>query len=195
MKPIRLDEQLIDQFLTGQKDESECAFESLVRLHGPMVLGLCRHILRQDQDAEDAFQATFLVLARKAGTIRDRGILACWLRKVARRIAFRARECRARFRTEHMFQDRRELLRGTVTEASGAELRLHLQRAVDGLPAKYRSLVVHTYVEGKSNAQVARLLRCPLGTVKGRLSRARDLLRKRLCRRGWDQGDLEYRWG
>jgi RNA polymerase sigma factor (sigma-70 family) len=195
MKPIRLDEQLLDQFLTGQKDESASAFETLVKLHGPMVLGVCRNILRQDQDAEDAFQATFLILARKAGTIRDRRILGCWLRKVARRIAFRARECRARLRTEHMIPGDSEALRGTVTEASRDELRLHLLRAVDGLPAKYRSLVLHTYVEGKSNAQVARLLHCPIGTVKGRLSRARDLLRKRLCLRGWDQGDLEYRWG
>jgi RNA polymerase sigma factor (sigma-70 family) len=195
MKPIRLDEQLIDQFLTGQKDESESAFESLVKLHGPMVLGLCRHILRQDQDAEDAFQATFLALARNAGTIRDRRILGYWLREVARRIAFRARECRARFRTENTIPDVKDLLPGTVSEASRSELRLHLHAAVNGLPAKYRLLVVHTYMEGKSNAQVARLLRCPVGTVKGRLSRARDLLRARLCQRGWDQDDVRYRWG
>jgi RNA polymerase sigma factor (sigma-70 family) len=195
MKPIRLDEQLIDQFLTGQKDESESAFETLVKRHGPMVLGLCRRILHQDQDAEDAFQGTFLVLARKAGTIRDRRMLGYWLREVARRIAFRARECRARFRTEHMIPDGKELLPGTVSEASRDELRLHIHAAVDGLPAKYRLLVLHTYMEGNSNAQVARLLRCPVGTVKGRLSRARDLLRARLCRRGWDQDDFRYWWG
>ncbi len=64
MKPIRSDEQLIDTFLTGVKEDAETAFETLVKRHGPMVLGICRHILRQDQDAEDAFQATFLVLAQ-----------------------------------------------------------------------------------------------------------------------------------
>jgi RNA polymerase sigma factor (sigma-70 family) len=195
MKTIQLDEHLIDTFLTGQKDDSESAFESLVKRHGPMVLGVCRHILGQDQDAEDAFQATFLVLARKAGTIRDRRILRFWLREVARRIAFRARECRARFITENTIPDLTELLPGTVSEASRNELRVHLHAAVDGLPAKYRVLVLHTYMEGKSNAQVARLLHCPVGTVKGRLSRARDLLRVRLCRRGWDQDEVRYRWG
>ncbi|MGA8349704.1 MAG: sigma factor-like helix-turn-helix DNA-binding protein, partial [Isosphaeraceae bacterium] len=75
------------------------------------------------------------------------------------------------------------------------ELRLLLRAEVDGLPAKYRSLVLHTYMEGKSNEQVARLLGCPVGTVKGRLSRARDLLRARLSRRGWDQDEVRYRWG
>ena len=94
-----------------------------------------------------------------------------------------------------MIADEREFLPGTVDEASCNELRLHLHTEVDGLPTKYRLLVVHTYMEGKSNAQVARLLHCPVGTVKGRLSRARDLLRLRLCRRGWDQDDVQYRWG
>ena len=91
MKTIRSDGQLIDQFLTGEKEESESAFETLVKRHGPMVLGVCRHVLSRVQDAEDAFQATFLVLARKAGTIRDREILGCWLHEVAYRIAMRAR--------------------------------------------------------------------------------------------------------
>jgi RNA polymerase sigma factor (sigma-70 family) len=115
--------------------------------------------------------------------------------RVARRIAFRARECRARFRTANTISDAKDVLPGSVSEASRSELRLHLHAAVNGLPAKYRLLVVHTYMEGKSNAQVARLLRCPVGTVKGRLSRARDLLRARLCQRGWDQDDVRYRWG
>ena len=75
------------------------------------------------------------------------------------------------------------------------ELGLHLRAEVDRLPAMYRLLVLHTYMEGKSNEQVARLLRCPIGTVKGRLSRARDLLRARLSQRGWDQDQVRYRWG
>src|SRR5271156_6591401 len=96
MKPIRSDEQLIDTFLNGEKEDSETAFETLVKRHGPMVLGVCRHVLCRVQDAEDAFQATFLALARKAGTIRNREILGCWLHEVAFRTAIRERERRAR---------------------------------------------------------------------------------------------------
>ena len=195
MKPIRSDEQLIDQFLTGQKEDSESAFETLVKRHGPMVLGVCRHVLRRDQDAEDAFQATFLVLARKAGTIHNREILGCWLYEVAYRTAIRARERRARSTPRMEIQEVAESHSGPENAASRNELRLLLRAEVDGLPAKYRSLVLHTYMEGKSNEQVARLLRCPVGTVKGRLSRARDLLRARLSRRGWDQDEVRYRWG
>jgi len=195
MKPIRSDEQLIDQFLTGQKENSESAFETLLKRHGPMVLGVCRHVLRRDQDAEDAFQATFLVLARKAGTIHNREILGCWLHEVAYRTAIRARERRARSTPRMEIQEVAESHSGPENAASRNELRLLLRAEVDGLPAKYRSLVLHTYMEGKSNEQVARLLGCPVGTVKGRLSRARDLLRARLSRRGWDQDEVRYRWG
>ena len=84
---------------------------------------------------------------------------------------------------------------GPEHATSRDELRLLLRAEVDGLPAKYRLLVQHTYMEGKSNEQVARLLHCPVGTVKGSLSRARDLLRPRLFRRGWDQDEVRYRWG
>jgi len=100
MIPIRSDQRLIDTFLNGQKEDSESAFEMLVRRHGPMVLGVCRHVLSQNQDAEDAFQATFLVLARKAGTIHNREILGCWIREVAYRIAVRARSVATRTRPD-----------------------------------------------------------------------------------------------
>jgi RNA polymerase sigma factor (sigma-70 family) len=195
MKQFQYDEQLINQFLTGQKEDAESAFETLVKRHGPLVLGVCREVLCREQDAEDAFQATFLALARKAGTIRNRELLVCWLHEVAYRTAIRKRQLRARstprmgIRAVEVFQS------GPEHAASRHELRLILRAEVDGLPAKYRLPVVHTYLEGKSNEQVARLLRCPVGTVKARLSRARDLLRARLCRRGWDQGDLRYGWG
>ena len=195
MKPIHSDGQLIDAFLSGEKEDSETAFERLVKRHGPMVLGVCRHVLRRDQDAEDAFQATFLVLARKAGTINNREILGCWLREVAYRTAIRAREIRARFTPRMEIQDVEESHSGPERAASRNELGLLLRAEVDGLPAKYRLLVLHTYIEGKTNEQVARLLRCPVGTVKGRLSRARDLLRARLSRRGCDQDEVQYRWG
>jgi RNA polymerase sigma factor (sigma-70 family) len=195
MKPIQSDEQLIDTFLTGEKEDSETAFETLVQRHRPMVLRVCRHVLRRGHDAEDALQATFLLLARKAGTIRNRALLECWLREVAFRTALRALECRARFTPRMEFRQVEEYHSGPEHAASWKELGLLLRAEVDGLPVKYRSLVLHTYLEGKSNEQVARLLRCPVGTVKGRLSRARDLLRARLSRRGWDQDEVRYRWG
>ncbi len=195
MKPIRSDEQLIDTFLNGEKEDSETAFETLVKRHGPMVLGVCRHVLCRVQDAEDAFQTTFFALARKAGTIHNRQILGCWLHEVAYRTALRARERRARSTPRLEIQEVEESHSGPEHAASRNELRLFLRAEVDGLPAKYRSLVLHTYMEGKTNEQVARLLRCPVGTVKGRLSRARGLLRARLSPRGRDQDEVRYRWG
>ncbi len=115
MKTIRSDGQLIDQFLTGQKEDSESAFETLVKRHGPMVLGVCRHVLNRVQDAEDAFQATFFALARKAGTIRDREIVGCWLHEVAYRTAIRARERRADPRRGSSFRWWKNLTRGPST--------------------------------------------------------------------------------
>ncbi len=194
MKSIRSDEQLIDTFLTGEKEDSETAFERLVKRHGPMVLGVCRNVLRRDQDAEDAFQATFLVLARKAGTINNREILGCWLREVAYRIALRARKRHARSTPQIEIQEVQESHPGPENAASRNELRRLLRAEVDGLPAKYRLLMLQTYMEGKSNEQVARLLDCPVGTIKGRLSRARDLLRSRLSRCDEDQDEARYRW-
>jgi RNA polymerase sigma factor (sigma-70 family) len=193
MKMFMYDAQLIDTFLAGKKEDSETAFEMLVERHGPMVLGVCRHVLRRDQDAEDAFQATFLVLARKAGTIRNREILGCWLHGVAYRTAIHARERRARSTPRMEIREVEESHPGPEHAASRHELGLLLRAEVDGLPLKYRSLVLHTYLGGKSIEQVASLLRCPVGTVKGRLSRARDLLRARLRRRGWDQDEVRYR--
>ena len=133
--------------------------------------------------------------ARKAGTIHNRAILGCWLHEVAFRTAIRARERCARSTPRTEIQEVEETHSGPEQAASRNELRLLLRAEVDGLPAKYRLVVLHTYIEGKSNEQVARMFRCPVGTVKGRLSRARDLLRARLTERGWDQNEVRYRWG
>jgi RNA polymerase sigma factor (sigma-70 family) len=195
MKCIRSDEQLIDQFLTGARDDAADAFELLVKRHGPMVMGVCRHILGREQDAEDAFQLTFLALARKAGAIRNREALGFWLRLVAHRTAIRARQRRALSTPRMAIPATDESHSRPEQVASRNELRLLLRAEVDGLPAPYRTLVLDTYMQGKSNEQVARLLQCPVGTVKGRLSRALDLLRARLSRRGWDQDEVRYRWG
>jgi RNA polymerase sigma factor (sigma-70 family) len=183
------DEQLLDRVLTLGESEAEEAFQALVRRHGPMVLGVCRHILGQVHDAEDAFQATFLVLARKAGTIRDRRVLGCWLYEVAYRIAVRAKTHAVRRRS----RERQGAEVAAVAPAGDqdlaqdlawAELRPVLHEEVNRLPEKYRSAVVLCYLEGRTNEEAAALLRWPVGTVKGRLSRARELLRSRLARRG-----------
>jgi RNA polymerase sigma factor (sigma-70 family) len=181
------DEELLARFLQGESADSELAFRDLVVRHGPMVMGVCRHVLHNDQDAEDAFQATFLALARKADTIRNRRILVGWLYEVAFRIAIRARARSVRRRD----QERKSAAMSVTTvqpehenDAAWNELRPVLHEEVNRLPEKYRLPVILSYLEGRSNEEVARLLDWPVGTVKGRLSRARDLLRSRLTRRG-----------
>jgi RNA polymerase sigma-70 factor (ECF subfamily) len=186
MRCSRSDEQLIEQFVTGTRDDADEAFGLLVNRHGPMVMGVGRQILGRHQDAEDAFQATFLTLARKASTIRNRRVLGYWLYEVAHRIAIRMR-ARARRQTSLQDMDWREESSG---EPEGAafrnELRLHLFAELDSLPETYRFLVVQCYLEGKTNRELARLLDRPIGTIKGWLSRARGILRERLS--GTDLG-------
>jgi len=177
------DEQLLDWFLNRDEGSAEAAFRAIVLRHGPMVLGVCRHILNQLQDAEDAFQATFLVLARKAGSIRDRRVLARWLYEVAYRIAMRARTNGVRRRT-HERQGGEMAATVTSDNHGWVELRPVLHEEVNRLPERYRLPVILCYLEGKTNEEVAQQLNWPVGTVKGRLSRARDLLRSRLTRRG-----------
>jgi RNA polymerase sigma factor (sigma-70 family) len=177
---IRSDEQLIDQFLTGARDDAENAFEVLVKRHGPMVLGTCRQTLSRHQDAEDAFQATFMALARKAGAIRDRRMVAGWLREVAYRIAIRMRARVSRIPVPLGTPDRKTSGHGPEIVAAQKELGLILRAEVDRLPNTYRALLVHCYLEGETNQIVARRLNCPVGTIKGQLFRAREMLRKRL---------------
>jgi RNA polymerase sigma-70 factor (ECF subfamily) len=161
----------------------EAAFGTLVRRHGPIVLGVCRRVLGQEQDAEDALQATFLVLFRQAGSIRKRESLGSWLYGVAYRIARKARGKRARQRVrESVLTDL------PADEATPAwmwqEVRLLLDEEVNRLPAKYRVPFVLCHVEGKTNQQAAQQIGCPLGTVLSRLAWARGRLRRRLTRRG-----------
>jgi RNA polymerase sigma factor (sigma-70 family) len=181
------DEELLARFLESEPADSAQAFRGLMVRHGPMVMGVCRNVLHNDQDAEDAFQATFLALARKGDTIRDRRILVGWLYEVAYRIAIRARASAVR-RKE---QERKSVAMSVTSvhpehenDAAWNELRPVLHDEVNRLPEKYRLPVILSYLEGKSNEEVARVLDWPVGTVKGRLSRARELLRSRLTRRG-----------
>jgi RNA polymerase sigma factor (sigma-70 family) len=177
---VRTDAELIDDFVGGRDED---AFAALMDRHGPMVLRLCRRLLADAHEAEDAFQATFLVLVRKAGSIREPELLGNWLYGVAHRVAARARILTARRRT-------REGQGGAMAdwEAGGEPRPSHLQpvlhEEVNRLPDKYRVPVVLCYLEGKSNEEVARVLRRPVGTIKGRLARARKMLRARLIRRG-----------
>ncbi len=152
------------------------------------VLGICRHILDREHDAEDAFQATFLALARNGASIRDRCALGGWLQEVAYRTALKTRARRSRRRMIEKQVMAMPVPRAEPDDqgekAELAELRPVLHEEVVGLPDKYRIPVVLSYLEGKTNEEVAALLKWPVGTVKGRLSRGRALLRSRLTRRG-----------
>jgi RNA polymerase sigma factor (sigma-70 family) len=174
--------QLLDRFL-GQGDE--WAFEAIVRRHGPMVLGVCRRVLSDPNDVDDAFQATFLVLVKKAGSIRDRTVLGTWLHGVARRVAVRARvTSRKRQARERTGVETAACPDQGTGRESLAELRAIIDQELQRLPERYRSALVLCDLEGHTHEQVAATLGCPVGTVKSRLSRARDQLRERLVRRG-----------
>jgi RNA polymerase sigma factor (sigma-70 family) len=174
------DGQLLDRFI---KRGEEAAFAALVRRHGPMVLGVCRRILRDNLDAEDAFQATFLVLFRRARAIDRAGSLGSYLYTVAYHVALKAKAGAAR--RQRREKEVRDMAR---TQAPAEQLWDDLQPVLDEelnrLPDRYRAAVVVCYLQGRTVQEAARLLSCPAGTVKSRLARARELLRSRLTRRG-----------
>ncbi len=174
--------ELLERFATRG---DEAAFEAILARHGPMVLGICRKLLRDPHDVEDAFQATFLVLVHKAGSLRQRDLVGNWLFGVASRVALRARVVARRRRESEEAGD------ATLGRAEAApeddrerESEALIHEEVRHLPEKYRIPVLLCYLEGLTHEEAARQLGWPLGTVKGRLARARDLLRKRLTRRG-----------
>jgi RNA polymerase sigma factor (sigma-70 family) len=174
------DGQLLEHFL---RDHSETAFAALWRRHGPMVFGVCRRLLGNTHDAEDAFQATFLVLARKAGSLDRAASIGPWLHAVAWRTARRARARAARRRArERPMTTHPEARPGN--EAAARDLKPIIDEEVGRLPEKYRAAIVLCYLEGKTHHEAARQLRWPVGTVKGRLARARRMLHGRLTRRG-----------
>src|SRR5215469_142729 len=174
------DRELLERFL-GQRDES--AFAALVHRHGPMVLGVCRRVLNDWQRAEDAFQVTFLVLARKADSLTRPELLANWLHGVAYRIALKARSHDARQRA-HERQAAAMLPTASQPSGSARELREVLDKELDRLPEKYRAPLILCYLEGKTNEETARLLNAPIGSMSDRLARGRGLLRARLTRYG-----------
>jgi RNA polymerase sigma factor (sigma-70 family) len=174
------DSDLLERFLASKE---EAAFEALVRRHGPMVLGVCRRVLRNEQDAEDAFQATFLVLVRKAGAIWPRDMLANWLFGVAYRTARGAKTAIARRRLKE-----RQVNPMRQADFPADDLRHDLQPILDEelshLPNKYRVPIILCDLEEKSRQEAARQLGWLEGTLSGRLARARFMLAKRLRRRG-----------
>jgi RNA polymerase sigma factor (sigma-70 family) len=174
------DGQLLEGFIHRRE---EAAFAALVRRHGPMVFGVCRRVLRHEQDAEDAFQATFLVLARQAGAIGRRECVGTWLYRVAYRIARKTRAAAAR-RAAHERLVPPPPPPGPEAGVVWRELRPVLDEELSRLPEKYRAPVVLCYLQGRTNAEAARLLGWTKGTVSGRLAQARALLRERLTRRG-----------
>jgi RNA polymerase sigma factor (sigma-70 family) len=174
------DADLLDRF-AGARDES--AFALLVWRHGPLVIGLCHRLLRHEQDSEDVFQATFLTLARKAGSIGKKEALASWLYKVAYRIA-----CRVRTKVP-VLPNHAAVMEGKSAPEVEADvvwrdLRSVLDQEVAQLPESYSRPIILCYLEGKTHEEAAVLLGCPKGTIAARLARARERLRQRLTRRG-----------
>jgi RNA polymerase sigma-70 factor (ECF subfamily) len=173
------DRDLLGRFV-ATKDET--SFAALARRHGPMVLGVCRRVLRNHHDAEDAFQATFLVLAKKAAALVVGESLGCWLYGVAYRTALEAHAMRTRRRTHE--KQVKNLPHPTTMPAEVQDWRPVLDRELSLLPKKYREAVVLCYLEGCPRREAARLLGITAGTLSSRLARARGLLAKRLARRG-----------
>ena len=183
----RDDADLLDRYVTGRGEVGARAFEAIVARHGGMVLRVCRSTLGNDHDARDAFQATFLVLARRAGSIRQRDRLASWLFGVARKVALRARgdTARRRLRERHAaVAERVDPPRSLDPDNLAA-----LHEEIDRLASTYRDPVILCDLEGLTYEAAARQLDWPLGTLAARLKRARELLRGRLTRRGVAVGE------
>ena len=170
------DRQLMERFAAARDAD---AFAALIRRHGPMVLGVCRRVLGHEQEAEDAFQATFMVLVRKGGSLRQPELLGNWLYGVAYRIAHKARTRMVRHRDQPLQVDPM-----TTTDPHAdlflQELRGLLDEELKALPAKYRAPLVLCYLEGLTNEEAARRLHWPSGSMSYRLARGREMLRERL---------------
>jgi RNA polymerase sigma factor (sigma-70 family) len=176
------DAMLLERFV---RERDEAAFELLVWRHQRQVLGICYAVLGRHHDAEDAFQATFLALARKAESIARRPALGPWLRRVAYRVALRANARRSRRTAEEQSAAHDAVVSAEPgLGAMRADLERLLHEEMDRLAEKYRVPLVLCYLEGHTNEQAARRLGCPAGTIATRLARGRKLLRSRLARRG-----------
>jgi RNA polymerase sigma factor (sigma-70 family) len=174
------DGQLLECFVVGREN---AALEALVRRHGPMVWSVCRRILQDHHDAEDAYQATFLVLVRRAARVVPREMVANWLYGVAHKTALSARAALAKRRTREK-QARLRPEPAAVEHALWNDLAPLLDQELSRLPDRYRIAIILCDLEGKTRKTAARTLGVPEGTVASRLARAREMLAKRLSRRG-----------
>ncbi len=175
------DRQLLEQYLGGEA--AEASFEALVERHGPMVRAVCRSMIGHRDEADDAFQATFLVLARRAGSIRRRDAVGSWLYGVACRVAARARADAARRGVLQRFLLERARLESTGCNPRASPCPSCWKRS-SGCPSAIRAPLVLCYLEGRSHDQAARILGCPMRTIETRLQRGKAKLRTRLVRRG-----------
>jgi RNA polymerase sigma factor (sigma-70 family) len=173
------DSELLDSYV---KHADAAAFEALLRRHGPMVLGVCRRILRNEADTEDAFQATFLVLVRKAGSIRPRGMVSNWLYGVARNTSLKAREMIDKRRAKE--KQAATMPRPEPAEDVWRQVQTALDAELSQLPDKYRVPIVLCELEGKTIKEAARHLGWPQGTVATRLAKGRRMLAERLTGHG-----------
>jgi RNA polymerase sigma factor (sigma-70 family) len=176
------DAELLDRFVARRDETAEAAFEELVIRYGPMVLRVCRNLLHDAHDAEDAFQAIFLVLANRAGSIRRNGSVASWLFGVAHRVSSRARRNAARQRTLHQLVAERtsQSYRPSENDLDWEILHEEIHR----LPERLRAPVVLCYLQGLTYAEAAHQLGVSSVAIQGRLARVRGRLRQRLIRRG-----------
>jgi RNA polymerase sigma factor (sigma-70 family) len=174
------DRALLERFAS---ERDQAAFEQLMHKHGRMVFNVCRRVLGDDHAADDAFQATFITLARKSAGLRHRGTLAGWLYTVAYHAALKARRSEMR-RRERERQAQRMVPSSPSEELAWHDLSTILDEEVQRLPERYRTAFVLCCLQGLTNEEAASALGCPTGTVLSRLSRAREQLRGRLTRRG-----------
>ncbi len=178
------DGQLMERFANGDNDSAAAAFTALLGRHGPMVLRVCLQVLGDSHDAQDAFQATFLVLVRKTGSVRNFDSVASWLYGVAQRVATRAKIQAGRRELHERRRSALMELKSVDRQTTRSETWPELHEEVASLPEKLRVPIVLCYLEGLTAEAAARQLGCPRGTVLSRLSRARERLRERLTRRG-----------
>lgn len=175
--PDLSDGDLLARYLANRDAD---AFAALVRRHGPMVRGVCRRILRHDHDAEDAFQATFLVLVRKANTIKPKDVVGNWLHGVAYQTAVRARALAAKRRGREANSAEAVEPIAAIDSQELSDILPLLDKKINTLPAKYRAPIVLCDLEGKTRKEAALQLGWPEGTVAGRLARGRAILATRL---------------
>ena len=171
------DRELLERFFRGQ---DEAGFKTLVRRHGPRVLSVCRRVLHHEQDAEDAFQATFLVLARRGGSLANPELLGSWLYGVAHRIAMKIRARVARRRAQERYGASLNHAEEPLVDLAWRELRSALDEELNRLPDKYRLPLVLCYLQGLTNEEAARRLGWPVGSISYRLARGRAMLRGRM---------------